>query len=82
MFQDKCKSSLKYVSTTTVYSRKATFEGCRSISTYSKTVSCNISDQKLLLWVNVILPREYDIIDWGAVTCLDPVIFFKSTVTE
>ena len=52
------------------------------MSTYSKSVSYNISEQKLLLWVYVSLPREYDIIDWEAVTCLDPVIFFKSTVTE
>lgn len=45
MCQDKCKSSLKYVSTTTVYSRKAMFEGCRSISTYSKSVSSNIYEK-------------------------------------
>ena len=32
--------------------------------------------------IKVDLPREYDIIDWGAVTGLDPVIFFKVTVTE
>lgn len=32
--------------------------------------------------LNVDLPREDDIIDWGTVTGLDPVIFFKITVTE
>ena len=47
-----------------------------------KSVSCSISQQKLLQWVTVDLPREYDIVDWETVTGLDPVIFFKSTVTE
>ena len=44
---------------------------------FSCKILCEIVSKR-----NLDLPREYDIVDWIAVAGLDPVIFFKITVTE